>query len=325
MTIPAPMTAKPGRAGKGQPQAKSAPAVNGWIIIDKPLGLTSTQVVGRVRRILRPRKVGHGGTLDPLASGLLPIALGEATKTVSYVMDGRKSYRFTLRWGQATATDDAEGRAIEEHPHRPDEAEIRAVLPRFTGEIEQIPPLYSAIKVGGQRAYDLARAHTDFELKPRRVTVHAITLEAQPDRDHAVFEVHCGKGTYMRSLARDLGRATGTVAHIVELRRLTVGPFTEADAISLDSLESMGHSPAALEQVLPVETALDDIPALALSETEANRLRCGQAVSMVARANRERISALSNGSIVFTTAGGKPVALARYEAGELHPVRVLNL
>jgi tRNA pseudouridine55 synthase len=304
--------------------AEIAP-VNGWLVIDKPLGLTSTQVVGRVRRILRPRKVGHGGTLDPLASGLLPIALGEATKTVSYVMDGRKSYRFTLRWGEATETDDAEGAVIEAHPHRPDEAEIRAVLADFTGEIRQIPPLYSAIKVGGRRAYDLARAQTEFELKPRRVMVHAITLEDQPDRDHAVFEVHCGKGTYMRSLARDLGRATRSVAHIVELRRLTVGPFTEADAISLDSLESMGHSPAALEQVLPVETALDDIPALALSETEANRLRCGQAVSMVARANRDRISELSNGSIVFTTTGGRPVALARYEAGDLHPVRVLNL
>jgi tRNA pseudouridine55 synthase len=304
--------------------AEIAP-VNGWLVIDKPLGLTSTQVVGRVRRILRPRKVGHGGTLDPLASGLLPIALGEATKTVSYVMDGRKSYRFTLRWGEATETDDAEGAVIEAHPHRPDEAEIRAVLADFTGEIQQIPPLYSAIKVGGRRAYDLARAQTEFELKPRRVMVHAITLEDQPDRDHAVFEVHCGKGTYMRSLARDLGRATRSVAHIVELRRLTVGPFTEADAISLDSLESMGHSPAALEQVLPVETALDDIPALALSETEANRLRCGQAVSMVARANRDRISELSNGSIVFTTTGGRPVALARYEAGDLHPVRVLNL
>jgi tRNA pseudouridine55 synthase len=314
---------------KGAPQAaasgRKGEAVNGWLVIDKPLGLTSTQVVGRVRRSLNPRKVGHGGTLDPLASGLLPIALGEATKTVSYVMDGRKSYRFTLRWGQSTETDDAEGKVIEEHPHRPDAAAIGAVLAGYTGEIEQIPPLYSAIKVGGQRAYDLARAQKEFELKSRRVMVYAITLEAQPDSDHAVFEVHCGKGTYMRSLARDLGRATGTVAHIVELRRLTVGPFTEADAISLDSLESMGHSPAALEQVLPVESVLDDIPALALSETEANRLRCGQAVSMVARANRDRISELSNGSIVFTTTGGRPVALARYEAGDLHPVRVLNL
>ena len=314
------MAAKPER----QPKAK-ATAVNGWLVIDKPLGLTSTQVVGRVRRVLRPRKLGHGGTLDPLATGLLPIAMGEATKTVSYVMDGPKSYRFTLRWGQATETDDAEGAVIEESEERPDTAAIEAVLPRFRGEIEQIPPLYSAIKVGGRRAYDLARAQADFELKPRRVTVHEIALTGQPDRDHAVFDVRCGKGTYMRSLARDLGRAAGTLAHITELRRLTVGPFTETDAISLESLESLGHSPAALEQVLPVETALDDIPALALSETEANRLRCGQAVSMVARANRERIRDLCNGAIVFASAGGKPVALARYEAGEIHPVRVLNL
>jgi len=301
------------------------PPVNGWLVIDKPLGVTSTQVVGRVRRVLRPRKVGHGGTLDPLATGLLPIAMGEATKTVSYVMDGRKSYRFTLRWGQATETDDAEGAVIEEAEGRPDEAAIAAVLPDFSGEIEQVPPLYSAIKVNGRRAYDLARAQQEFKLKARRVMIHEITLQAQPDRDHAVFEVHCGKGTYMRSLARDLGRAAGSVAHITDLRRLTVGPFTEADAISLESLESMGHSPAALEQVLPVETALDDIPALALSETEANRLRCGQAVSMVARANRDRISDLHNGAIVFATSGGKPVALARYEAGDIRPVRVLNL
>ncbi len=307
----------PGKA-KGDP-------VNGWVVIDKPLGMTSTQVVGRVRRVLRPRKLGHGGTLDPLATGLLPIAMGEATKTVSYVMEGRKSYRFTLRWGQATATDDAEGAVIEESSARPDEAAVRAVLPDFTGEIEQVPPLYSAIKVDGRRAYVLARAQEDFELKPRRVRVDEITLQAQPDRDHAVFEVHCGKGTYMRSLARDLGRAAGSLAHITDLRRLTVGPFTEADAISLESLESMGHSPAALEQVLPVETALDDIPALVLSETEANRLRCGQAVSMVARANRDRIRDLHNGAIVFTTSGGKAVALARYEAGDIHPVRVLNL
>ncbi len=307
-------------AGKAQ-----RAAVNGWLVIDKPLGMTSTQVVGRVRRVFQPRKLGHGGTLDPLATGLLPVAMGEATKTVSYVMDGRKSYRFTLRWGQATETDDAEGAVIEETEARPEAARITAVLPQFSGMIEQVPPLYSAIKVGGRRAYDLARAQQDFKLKPRQVTVHEISLLTQPDRDHAVFEVHCGKGTYMRSLARDLGRSVGSLAHITELRRLTVGPFSESDAISLETLESMGHSPAALEQVLPVETALDDIPALALSETEANRLRCGQSVSMVARANRDRISDLHNGAIVCATSGGKPVALARYEAGDIRPVRVLNL
>jgi len=306
------------RNKKGRP-------INGWVVVDKPGGITSTQVVGRVRRLYDARKVGHGGTLDPIATGVLPIAMGEATKTVSYAMDGIKSYRFTLRWGQRTETDDSEGAVVETSDHRPSEAEIRAVLPQFAGDIEQVPPLYSAVKVSGQRAYDLARAQEDFDLPPRTVTIYAFDLVATPDRDHATFEVTCGKGTYMRSLARDLGQALDTVAHIVELRRLRVGPFTESGAISLESLEAFGHSPAALEQVLPVEAALDDIPALALSETEASRLRCGQPVSLIARTNRERIRELSNGTIVFATAGGKPVALARYEAGDIHPVRVLNL
>ncbi len=311
------MSAK-SRAAKGLP-------VNGWMIVDKPSGVTSTQVVGRVRRALRARKVGHGGTLDPLATGVLPIALGEATKTVSYVMDGQKSYRFALRWGQATATDDSEGPVIEEASKIPDAAEIASALPRFQGEIDQIPPLYSAVKIGGQRAYDLARAQKAFELQPRRVRIDALRLVGREAPDRAVFEVRCGKGAYMRSLARDLGRALGTCAHIVALRRLAVGPFSEGDAISLESLEAMRHSPAASEQLLPVETALDGIPALVLSETEANRLRCGQSVSLVARANRERIKGLTNGSIVFTTWAGKPVAMARFEAGDLRPVRVLNL
>ncbi len=306
------------RAAKGLP-------VNGWIIIDKPSGVTSTQVVGRVRRALHARKVGHGGTLDPLATGILPIALGEATKTVSYVMDGQKSYRFVLRWGQATATDDSDGPVIEESSKIPDAAEIAAALARFQGEIEQIPPLYSAVKIGGQRAYDLARAQKEFELQPRRVRIDALQLVGREAPDRAVFEVRCGKGAYMRSLARDLGRVLGTCAHIVALRRLAVGPFSEEDAISLESLEAMRHSPAASEQLLPVETALDGIPALVLSETEASRLRCGQAVSLVARANRDRIKELTNGSLVFTTWAGKPVALARYEAGDIRPVRVLNL
>jgi tRNA pseudouridine55 synthase len=307
-----------GRKRKGRP-------LHGWVVVDKPSGLTSTQVVGRVRRILDARKVGHGGTLDPLATGLLPIALGEATKTVAYVMDGRKSYRFTLRWGQATATDDAEGAVTEENGHRPDEAAIRAVLPRFVGEIEQVPPIYSAIKVDGRRAYDMARAREDFELEPRQVRIYGLELVSYDDADHATFVATCGKGAYMRSLARDLGAALGTCAHVVSLRRTTVGPFTEDHAISLETLESLGHSAAALERLLPVETALDDIPALVLSETEANRLRCGQAVSMLARANRERIKELDNGAIIYATSGGKPVALARYEAGDIHPVRVLNL
>jgi tRNA pseudouridine55 synthase len=306
------------RRRKGRP-------INGWVVIDKPSGLTSTQVVGRVRRVFQAKKIGHGGTLDPLATGLLPIAMGEATKTVSYVMDGDKRYRFTLRWGQATATDDSEGEVVSVSARRPTAAEIRAALPRFLGAIEQVPPDYSAIKVAGRRAYDKARAREAFRLEPRTVTIRHLDLVATEAPDLASFEVICGKGAYMRALARDLGVALGSYAHVVALRRTAVGPFAEDHAISLETLEALGHSAAASGALLPIETALDDIPALALTETEANRLRRGQAVSMLARANRERIREFDNGAMVYATAGGKPVALARYEAGDIHPVRVLNL
>ncbi len=305
-----------GRRKRGRP-------VSGWIVVDKPSGLTSTQVIGRLRRIFDPRKIGHGGTLDPLATGLLPVAMGEATKTVSYIMDGRKRYTFTVRWGEATATDDAEGEVIERSDRRPSVAEIEAVLPRFVGRLEQVPPLFSAIKVAGERAYDKARACEDFALPARPVQVHRLSLVGTGSQT-ATFEVDCGKGAYVRALARDLGRALGTCAHVVALRRTAVGPFTERHAISLESLETLGHSAAASGPLLPLETALDDIPALALTEAEANRLRRGQAVSMVARTNRARIEAFDNGSIVYATHGGKPVALARYEAGDIRPVRVLN-
>ncbi|MHA1599414.1 MAG: tRNA pseudouridine(55) synthase TruB, partial [Alphaproteobacteria bacterium] len=305
-----------GRRRRGQP-------VNGWIVIDKPLGLTSTQVLGRLRRIYDPYKIGHGGTLDPLATGLLPVAMGEATKTVSYIMGGKKRYTFTLRWGEATPTDDAESDVIERSDRRPATAEVETVLPRFVGLVDQVPPLFSAIKVAGARAYDKARAHEDFALPARQVEVHRLVLvENKPET--ATFEVDCGKGVYMRALARDLGRALGTCAHVVTLRRTAVGPFTEKHAISLESLEALGHSAADSGPLLPLETALDDIPALALTEAEAICLRRGQAVSMVARINRTRIEAFDNGSIVFATLGGKPVALARYVAGDIRPVRVLN-
>ncbi|HSR71892.1 MAG TPA: tRNA pseudouridine(55) synthase TruB [Kiloniellales bacterium] len=299
--------------------------VSGWIVLDKPAGLTSTQALGRVRRVLEPQKIGHGGTLDPLATGVLPIALGEATKTMAYALEGRKRYRFTLRWGRATSTDDAEGETLCESDVIPDRAAILAVLPRFTGEILQVPPRVSALKVDGRRAYDRARAREDFELAERRVEIDELELTGQPSPEEATFAVACGKGTYMRALARDLGEALGTCAHVIALRRTAVGPFTENDAISLESLEALGHSAAASQALLPVETALDDIPALALTESEAKRLRCGQPVSMLARANRERIRDFDNGAVVFTTSGGKPVALARYEAGDIHPLRVLNL
>ncbi len=308
---------------------RNGEVVNGWIILDKPLEVTSTQAVGRVRRLFNARKAGHGGTLDPLASGVLPIALGEATKTVGYVMDGVKRYRFTLRWGQATSTDDAEGAVIEESPIRPSAAEIAAVLPQFRGIIEQTPPTFSAIKIAGQRAYDLARSDEAVTLQPRQVRIDDLRLDSQRDDDQgdddrASFLVTCGKGAYMRALARDLGRVLGTCAHVVALRRTAVGPFNEDMAIPLESLEALGQGPALNEQLLPIETALDDIPAFALSEAEARRLRCGQTVSLMARVHRDRLRDLSQGSIVCATTAGRLVALARYEAGEVHPVRVIN-
>jgi tRNA pseudouridine55 synthase len=306
------------RRRKGQP-------INGWVILDKPLGMTSTQAVGAVRRLFDANKAGHGGTLDPLATGLLPIALGEATKTVSYVMDGRKVYRFTACWGEARSTDDAEGPVTARSDRRPTAAEIEAVLPRFQGEISQVPPAFSAIKVEGERAYDLARAGETVDLAARPIWIERLSLVSQPDEDHAEFEVVSGKGAYMRSLARDLGLALGTFAYVSALRRIAVGPFTESQAISLESLKALGHIPPASGHLLPVETALDDIPALPLTDAEALRLRSGQSIGLLRASDRERLGAIRSGDLVCAMAGGKPVALARLEAGDLRPVRVLHL
>ncbi|MBK1669413.1 tRNA pseudouridine(55) synthase TruB [Rhodovibrio sodomensis] len=299
--------------------------IDGWLALDKPVGLTSTQALNRVKKVLHPRKVGHGGTLDPLASGLLPIAMGEATKTVAYTMEGTKTYRFTVRWGQATDTDDADGTVIQASDARPDAPAIRAALPAFTGMIEQVPPAYSAIKVDGQRAYDIARDGGQPELAARAARIDSLTLERVDDPDHASLTCTCGKGTYIRALARDLARALGTFGHLSALRRTRVGGFREDHMISLESLEALGHSPGAFEYLLPIETALDDIPAFVLSETEANRLRSGQSVSLLQRSHLERLRDLDNGDVVLTKTGDRPVALARFETGELRPVRVLNL
>jgi tRNA pseudouridine55 synthase len=299
--------------------------VHGWLVIDKPAGMSSAAVVAKARRALDAEKAGHGGTLDPLATGLLPIAFGEATKTVAYVMEGPKTYRFTIRWGEARSTDDAEGAVIAASPVRPTRAQIEAVLPEFTGRIRQVPPAYSAIKVDGQRAYDLARADEAPELEPRSVDILSVRLLAQPDPDHAEFEVSSGKGAYMRSLARDLARRLGTVGHVAALRRVAVGPFREEQAISLERLQALGHSAAAFEALQPIETVLDDIPALALTGEEADRLRQGQAIALIKRSDLARVENLEPGATVFATCAGRPVALTRYEAGSLRPVRVLNL
>jgi len=304
---------------------KKGGKVDGWLILDKPVDLTSTQAVNIVKRIFDAQKAGHAGTLDPLASGILPIALGEATKTVPYAMDASKIYRFTLKFGEARATDDAEGEVVQTSDRRPSDDEIRAILPKFTGLITQVPPAFSAIKVQGERAYDLARAGEVVELEPRQVLIHSIRLLARPNPDDAEFEVVSGKGAYMRALGRDLAIGLGTCGHIAGLRRTAVGPFTEERAISLESLQALGHSPAAFEHLLPVETALDDIPALALTATEAIRLRSGQPVGLLHRQDRDRIYELAPGGMVRAMAEGRLVALTRFEAGELVPVRVLNL
>lgn len=306
-----------GRSRRGVP-------VHGWIAIDKPLGVTSTAVVAKVRRATNAAKVGHGGTLDPLASGILPIALGEATKTVSYVMDGRKTYRWKVRWGEARNTDDAEGQVIATSDVRPDEAAILAALPAFTGWIEQVPPAFSAIKIDGQRAYDLARADQPVEIQSRQVRIDRFSLVSLTP-DEAEFEVETGKGAYIRSLARDLAIALGTVGYVSALRRTQCGPFDETNAISLDLLAEFGHSAPSAIPVLPVETVLDDIPALALTEAEVRRLRLGQPVPVTELADQERASRLSDGETVRAMQGDQVAALARIDGAELRPVRVFNL
>ncbi len=306
------------RRRKGQP-------VSGWIVLDKPAGMTSTQAVATVRRLFDAQKAGHAGTLDPLATGILPIALGEATKTVPHVVDARKSYRFTVRFGIATDTDDAEGRPIATSDVRADHAAIEQALGKFEGTIAQVPPRFSAIKIDGARAYDLARAGETVDLAPRQVTVYRLELEAMPDRDRAEIVMECGKGAYVRSLARDLAEALGTCGHVEKLRRIAVGPFLEATAISLESLKTLGHSAAASRHLLPVETALADIPALALTEAEASRLRSGQSVGLLRRSDLNRIGKLVDGALVCATADGRLVAIARYESGEVKPVRVMHL
>jgi tRNA pseudouridine55 synthase len=306
-----------GRRRKGHP-------ITGWLVIDKQPGMTSAHVVAVVRRLTNAAKVGHAGTLDPLATGVLPIALGEATKTVSYTMEHIKRYRFAVRFGEARATDDAEGEVTATSPHRPDRAAIEAALPNFVGEIEQVPPAFSALKIEGQRAYAIARAKGTPALAARRVKIEEFRLLDIPDPDHAVFEVRSGKGVYMRALARDLARALGTFGHVASLRRLAVGPFTEKEAISLDCLAGLVHSARLAEALRPVATVLDDIPALALTESEARRLRQGQPIAALPVASRSPQADIVPGARVRAMIDGRLVALAEVRGGEILPVRVFN-
>ncbi len=300
------------------------PDLNGWIVVDKPAGMTSTAVCNRIKRLSGGAKIGHAGALDPLATGVLPIALGQATKTVSWVMDGSKVYRFTLRWGEARDTDDADGSVTETSAVRPDDDAIRGALPAFTGRIMQVPPRYSAVKIGGKRAYNLARADEEPDLPARPAEVIELRLERRLDDDRTEFTAKTGKGVYVRAIARDLAAALGTVGHVSALRRLRVGPFRIEDAITLEELESLAHIGPESVFLLPTDRSLADIPALSVSEQEAAALRNGQALRLFGTGDLSRIAGFCDGMTIRARMGEDLVAVARYESGTVRPVRVVN-
>jgi tRNA pseudouridine55 synthase len=321
-----------GRRNKGSP-------VHGWIALDKPKGMTSTQAVARVKRLFDAQKAGHAGTLDPLATGILPIALGEATKTVPFLMEREKAYRFLIRWGEARSTDDAEGEVIATSDHRPSQEAIARELENFIGEIAQVPPRFSAVKIDGERAYDIARGGGEVELEARPVEIYEARLLGCPDEAHAEIEILCGKGTYVRSLARDLARALGTVGHVESLRRTRVGPFGEGEAISLELLGSLWESARHLERLAPVETVLDDIPALAVTSEQAQRLRQGRSVIVRPQAflaltesgapgiplGAQADLAEDEPGLAKAMEKGLLIALGELVRGEFHPTRVFRM
>ncbi len=303
------------RPRKGNP-------IHGWLILDKPAGMTSTQAVAVVKQLYDAQKAGHAGTLDPLATGILPIALGEATKTCSFAVDGEKAYRFTVRWGAETNTDDAEGEVVRTSDKRPSRAEIEAILPRFTGEISQVPPTFSAIKIDGERAYDLARDGETPALEPRPVLIEELAVVETPDESTTVFEAVCGKGTYVRALARDIGRALGCFGHVTALRRTRVGPFDEEVAVPLHELRDASRLDAAMDfltvKLLPVETVLEGLQRLNLSPADASRLRRGQSVLI-----RGRDAPILSGP-AYAMSKGQLVAIGELAKGEFRPARVFN-
>ena len=305
---------------------KRGDPVHGWVNLDKPVELGSTEAVSRIRRLFNAQKAGHAGTLDPLASGVLPIALGEATKTVPFLMDAQKVYRFTVRWGISTASVDREGEVTARSDVRPSVEAVRAALPAFSGEIQQVPPIFSAIRVDGQRAYDLAREGVEVELKARPVTIHEIAVSNAPDADHVEITARTGKGVYVRSLARDLAVMLGAEGHVSALRRERVGPFTAENAVTLEMLEDLAYRGAALEGLLPVATALDDIPDLAVTGSDAFSLRQGRPIVLLPRQVETLKDRLKSGSrTVSAFEDGTLVALCQMRAGRLEPDRVFNL
>ena len=300
-----------GRKSKGR-------AISGWLVVDKPAGVTSTAVVGKVRWALDAQKAGHAGTLDPSATGVLAIALGEATKTVPFVTDANKCYRFQVRWGAATDTDDAEGRVIDTRDTRSTDAQIDTELSTFRGQIEQVPPQYSAVKVEGERAYDIARAGESMDLAARPLWIERLVLTARPDADTAEFEMICGKGGYVRSIARDLGQALGCLGHVAWLRREWSGPFRADAGLSLAQIDAMARTPDLEAHLLPLETGLADLIELPLSPEGAVRLKNGNP-------GRVLSSRAAPGDTAWASFEGKPVAVGTYMGGELHPSRVFNL
>lgn len=300
------------RRKKGNP-------VHGWLVLDKPLEMTSTRAVSIAKRLFFAQKAGHAGTLDPLATGILPIALGEATKTVPFVFDGEKVYRFTVRWGAETSTDDAEGPVVATSDKRPSRADIEALLPAFIGEIMQVPPAFSAIKVDGERAYNLARSGEDVILDARPVVIDELYIVDLPDADTAVLEARCGKGTYVRAIARDMGRALGCHGHVVGLRRTRVGPFREEEAVSIEDLEDAAEAGEDLESFLrPVELALGDLFEINVTPSDAADLMQGRSVLI-----RGRDAPVLGGS-AYAMLKGRIIALGEIERGALHPTRVFN-
>jgi tRNA pseudouridine55 synthase len=297
--------------------------VHGWLILDKPQSMTSTHALNKVKRLFDAEKAGHAGTLDPLATGVLPVAFGEATKTIPHVMDSAKGYRFLVRWGAETDTDDAEGQTTKQSADRPTREAIEALLPQFRGTIMQAPPRYSAIKIGGERAYDLARDGEAFDIAPRRVEITRLDIVDVPGADACLFDAECGKGTYVRAVARDIGRLLGCFGHVAELRRTRVGPLDESQAILLETLNEMSNSADGREAVMrvlrPVETALDGIPALAVSGSDAAELKRGKSIIL-----RGRDAPIHSG-LIYATSRGMLVALGEVERGELRPTRVFNL
>ena len=310
-----------GRRKKGQP-------VHGWVILDKPIGMGSTQAVAAVRRIFDAQKAGHAGTLDPMATGILAIALGEATKTVPFAMDADKTYRFTATWGEGRDSDDAEGAVTGTSDIRPTREAIEAMLPRFTGVLSQVPPAYSAVRVGGERAYDLAREGETVTLEPREIEVFEARL-LNAVRDSAEFEITCSKGTYVRAWVRDIALSLGTLGHVSALRRTRLGAWAEKDAVTLETLTPFMHSPAAFGYLKPLATALDGIPALAVTGGDTVRIRSGNPILIRSSLFARMKDGFGEGDLTGQTVylreeDGSPVALAEIAGGELRPFRVFN-